>query len=170
MTTRVAKAGVLVLGGGVAGSHVARDLGAATIVNPTDLLSTPCPGAELVLGTGADVDIQRRVAEVATAGGLVAVAFAELVIALGSGVNALAAQLGLPVNGNGRVIVDETLRVAGVPHVWALGDCAAVPNAATPGETDPPTRRHAVQQARRLALNLTETPAPYRFLENGRPR
>lgn len=170
MTTRVAKGGVLVLGGGVAGSHVARDLGAATIVNPTDFLATPCPESELVLGTVADVDTASRVAEVETTSGRIAIAYAELVIALGIDTNPVVGRLGLPVDGNGRVIVDETLCVAGVPHVWALGDCAVVPNAATPGETDPPTCRHAAQQARRLALNLTEAPAPYRFVENGGPR
>ena len=34
--------------------------------------------------------------------------------------------------------------------VWALGDCAAVPNAATPGQLDPPTSQHALRQGRRL--------------------
>ena len=72
-------------------------------------------------------------------------------------------ELGLPLDGQGRVIVDETLRVEGTENVWALGDCAAVPNAATPGAVDPPTSQHALRQARRLARNLTGTPRPYRY-------
>jgi NADH dehydrogenase len=72
-------------------------------------------------------------------------------------------RLGLPVDERGRVVVDPALRVEGVPHVWALGDGARVPNAATPGAFDPPTCQHALRQARRLAKNLTGEPKPYRY-------
>ena len=75
----------------------------------------------------------------------------------------LLADLGLPLDDRGRVVVDEYLRVEGVPDVWALGDCAAVPNRATPGVVDPPTSQHALRQARRLASNLTGDPEPYRY-------
>ena len=73
-------------------------------------------------------------------------------------------QLGLPVDERGRVIVDGSLRVDGLPNVWALGDGARVPNAATPGEFDPPTCQHALRQARRLAKNLArDEQRPYRY-------
>ncbi|HEX6663894.1 MAG TPA: FAD-dependent oxidoreductase [Gaiellaceae bacterium] len=72
-------------------------------------------------------------------------------------------RLGLPVDERGRVVVDPALRVDGVPHVWALGDGARVPNAATPGVFDPPTCQHALRQARRLAKNLAGEPKPYRY-------
>ena len=75
----------------------------------------------------------------------------------------LLAELALPLDDRGRVVVDECLRVEGVPDVWALGDCAAVPNRATPGRTDPPTSQHALRQARRLAANLTGDPEPYSY-------
>jgi len=71
--------------------------------------------------------------------------------------------LGLPLDDRGRVPVDEQLRVAGHDDLWALGDCAAVPNLATPGQADPPTSQHALRQARRLAKNLTGDPEPYRY-------
>jgi hypothetical protein len=61
------------------------------------------------------------------------------------------------------VPVDELLRVQGLERVWALGDCAAVPNLATPGQVDPPTQQHALRQARRLAKNLAGDPKPYRY-------
>jgi len=68
------------------------------------------------------------------------------------------------VDERGRVIVDGSLRVDGLPNVWALGDGARVPNAATPGEFDPPTCQHALRQARRLAKNLArDEQRPYRY-------
>ncbi len=72
-------------------------------------------------------------------------------------------RLGMPLDDRGRVLVDATLRVEGVPHVWALGDGARVPNGATPGSFDPPTCQHALRQARRLAKNLTGEPKSYRY-------
>jgi NADH:ubiquinone reductase (H+-translocating) len=88
---------------------------------------------------------------------------ATLVWAAGVQANPLVRDLGLPVDDRGRVVVDEHLRVAGLDHVWALGDCAAVPNVATPGEHDPATCQHALRQARRLVKNLRGTPKPYRY-------
>ncbi|MDQ3778739.1 MAG: FAD-dependent oxidoreductase, partial [Actinomycetota bacterium] len=77
--------------------------------------------------------------------------------------NPLLSELGLPTDERGRVPVDETLRVSPLNRVWALGDCAAVPNRATPGRTDPPTCQHALRQARRLAKNLRGESRPYRY-------
>jgi NADH dehydrogenase len=71
--------------------------------------------------------------------------------------------LGLPVDDRGRVPVDGTLQVEGHPGIWSLGDCARVPNAATPGRPDPPTAQHALRQARRLARNLSGEPEQYRY-------
>jgi NADH dehydrogenase len=71
--------------------------------------------------------------------------------------------LDLPLDDRGRIVVDEFFRVPGQDGVWALGDCAAVPNLATPGRADPPTSQHALRQARRLARNLAGTPKPYRY-------
>jgi NADH dehydrogenase len=77
--------------------------------------------------------------------------------------NPAVAMLGLPLDETGRIQVDETLRVEGHDHVHALGDCASVPNQATPGRRDPPTSQHALRQARRLVKNVTGTPQPYRY-------
>jgi NADH dehydrogenase len=73
------------------------------------------------------------------------------------------ASLALPLDERGRVPVDATLKVAGTEDVWALGDCAAVPNTRTPGRFDPPTCQHALRQARRLAKNMKGTPRPYGY-------
>jgi NADH dehydrogenase len=77
--------------------------------------------------------------------------------------NPILAKFGLPLDDRGRVKVDSTFRVEGFPHIWALGDCARVPNEATPGQPDPPTSQHALRQARRLAKNLRGDPKPYRY-------
>jgi NADH dehydrogenase len=81
--------------------------------------------------------------------------------------NPLLTKLGLPLDKHGRVPVDETLSVVGSSRIWALGDCAAVPNEATPGETDPATCQHALRQARRLARNLRGTPRAYSYRTRG---
>ena len=77
--------------------------------------------------------------------------------------NPMNARFGLPLDERGRVKVEPTLQVEGMPHVWALGDGARVPNLATPGEFDPPTCQHALRQARRLAKNLTGEQKAYRY-------
>ena len=86
-----------------------------------------------------------------------------LVWTAGVRAHSLVSQLGVPVDDRGRVQVDETLRVVGLDDVWALGDCAAVPNRATPGRVDPPTSQHALRQARRLARNLQGDVEPYEY-------
>ena len=85
-----------------------------------------------------------------------------LVWTAGVRANPLLRELGVPLDDRGRVEVDEFLRVRGVPGVWALGDCARVPNtrSTTP---DPPTCQHALRQARRLAKNLSGDPKPYGY-------
>jgi NADH dehydrogenase len=72
----------------------------------------------------------------------------------------LLSELGVPLDERGRVVVDETLRVR--EHVWALGDCARVPNTRA-DHPDPPTCQHALRQARRLAKNIAGDPQPYGY-------
>jgi NADH:ubiquinone reductase (H+-translocating) len=86
-----------------------------------------------------------------------------LVWTAGVRANPSLAELGLPLDDRGRVPVDEFLRVEGGDHIWALGDCARVPNRATPDHPDPPTSQHALRQARRLARNLGGEMKPYRY-------
>jgi NADH dehydrogenase len=85
-----------------------------------------------------------------------------LVWTAGVAPNPLLREWKLPLDEKGRVEVDDLLRVRGHEHVWALGDCARVPN--TRSDTpDPPTCQHALRQARRLAKNLTGSPKPYGY-------
>jgi NADH:ubiquinone reductase (H+-translocating) len=66
----------------------------------------------------------------------------------------VAADLGLPLSDDGRIEVDDHLRVPGVDGVWAIGDAAAVPDPSRPGEPCPPTAQHAMRQGRRAAENV----------------
>jgi NADH dehydrogenase len=93
------------------------------------------------------------------------------------------ASLGLPLDDGGRVPVDATLRLrvprgeAGIgrrtlAQVWAIGDCAAVPDAARPGHSAPPTAQHAIRQGRLVAHNVAATlrggtPRPFRYRTRG---
>ena len=54
----------------------------------------------------------------------------------------------------GRLVVNEYMEVADWPGVWALGDCAAVPDRTT-GKSCPPTAQHALRQGQVLARNIT---------------
>jgi NADH:ubiquinone reductase (H+-translocating) len=64
--------------------------------------------------------------------------------------------LALPRTPNGRLRVTAELDVEGCPGLWALGDCAQVPN--PDGRTyAPPTAQHAIRQARTAADNIVAT-------------
>ena len=53
----------------------------------------------------------------------------------------------------GRLVTNEFLEVEAWPGVWALGDCAAVPDPGT-GKSCPPTAQHALRQGKLVAENL----------------
>jgi NADH:ubiquinone reductase (H+-translocating) len=66
----------------------------------------------------------------------------------------------------GRVVADQCLRVPEWPGVWALGDCARVPDGK--GGFHPPTAQHALRQGKLLGRNIAaairgEAPRPFVF-------
>ncbi|MDX6717807.1 MAG: hypothetical protein QOJ63_61, partial [Solirubrobacteraceae bacterium] len=67
------------------------------------------------------------------------------------------AKLGLPLDERGRIVSDEFLQVPGHDNVWAIGDCAAVPDPARKGLPCPPTAQHAIRQGRIAARNVAAT-------------
>jgi NADH dehydrogenase len=76
--------------------------------------------------------------------------------------------LGLPLDERRRIPVDEELRVKGHQDVWAVGDCAAVPDPARPGEFCPPTSQHAIRQGRTAGRNIAASlgagqPKPFTY-------
>ncbi len=56
-------------------------------------------------------------------------------------------------NKRGQIIVNEYLEVPGIPNVWAIGDCAEIPNPHT-GKFYPPTAQHAVREGKVAAKNI----------------
>lgn len=57
---------------------------------------------------------------------------------------------------HGRLAVNEFLQVPGHPNLWAVGDCAAVPNLKT-GQLQPPTAQHGLREAKVAARNIEAT-------------
>ena len=74
------------------------------------------------------------------------------------------ADLGLPLDSGGRIVVDRFCQVEGRTDVWAIGDAAAVPDPARPGQPTPPTCQHALRQGRTVAGNVAAA------LGAGRPK
>lgn len=77
---------------------------------------------------------------------------ATVVCTIGTQPNPLVTRLALPTV-RGRIATQADGQVDGAPGIWALGDCAAVPNALD-GRICPPTAQFAVAQARQVADNL----------------
>src|SRR5262249_7145170 len=68
----------------------------------------------------------------------------------------------------GRIVANDCLQVPNWPGVWALGDCALVPDPLNPGKFYPPTAQHAIRQAATLAGNIAaamkgQAPQPFKF-------
>jgi len=75
-----------------------------------------------------------------------------IVCTIGNMANPLITESGLPLD-RGRIRTEPDMRVTGHSNVWALGDCAVVPNAYD-GQPSPPVAQFAVRQAKQLAANL----------------
>ena len=93
-----------------------------------------------------------------------------VVCTIGARSNPLVQTLGVPL-ARGRVSTGADGMVTGYPGLWALGDCAAVPNGST-GAICPPTAQFAVAQARQLAGNLlahinNQETTPFQYKSRG---
>ncbi|HET6752165.1 MAG TPA: NAD(P)/FAD-dependent oxidoreductase [Actinomycetes bacterium] len=91
-----------------------------------------------------------------------------LVWAAGSRPSPLLADLPLARHG-GAVLVDPVLRVRATTNLWAVGDCARVPDIERRGAPPcPPTAQHAVRQGKAVADNVVAAmtgrrPQPFRY-------
>ena len=56
---------------------------------------------------------------------------------------------------NGGLVTDPTMRVAGLERVWAVGDCAQIPDQDNDGAPYPPTAQHALRQGKVVADNIS---------------
>lgn len=74
---------------------------------------------------------------------------------------------------SGAVVTDSALRVQGLDDVWALGDCAQVPDPdSDDGGFCPPTAQHATRQGTSVADNIiavtrSNEPTPFSFSSLG---
>lgn len=89
-----------------------------------------------------------------------------LVWTAGTAPNPLLATLPCQTKG-GRLLVNDCLDVPGWPGVWALGDCALIPDQQT-GGYHPPTGQHALREAKIVARNVAAafhgtSKQPFRF-------
>ncbi|MBM7082768.1 FAD-dependent oxidoreductase [Micromonospora humidisoli] len=112
-------------------------------------------GVEIRTGVTVSGVEQRdgRVSAVVTSAGPVP---ADVVV-LGLGVRpntALAAAAGLPLGASGGVRVDRRMRVAGVPGVWAAGDCVETLHRVTGMSVHIPLGTHANKQGRVAGINI----------------
>jgi NADH dehydrogenase len=54
----------------------------------------------------------------------------------------------------GRIRVNQFLQVSDWPNVWAVGDCAFVPDIRKSGKSHPPTAQHAIREGKVVAQNI----------------
>jgi NADH dehydrogenase len=80
---------------------------------------------------------------------------ATVVSTIGTSTNPLIERLGLPLQ-RGRLVTNPDMTVTGASNVWALGDCAMIPNAIDQ-RPSPTTAQFAERQAKQLAANLLRT-------------
>lgn len=105
------------------------------------------PGVEVRTGTAV-----KRVEPGRVVLGDTAIEAGTIVLAAGMEPNPLVATLPLARDRRGRLVVAATMRSPDRPEVWALGDCAAVPD--PHGNPYPTLAQHAIRQAKVLARNI----------------
>ncbi len=94
-----------------------------------------------------------------------------LVAAIGAAPNRLLESVPWNRDLRGRLVVDETLAVPEHPGIWAVGDCAAIPDVLK-GGTAPPTAQYALREGRHVAKNILasikgERPRPFSYKSRG---
>jgi NADH dehydrogenase len=108
---------------------------------------------------GVDVRLKTGAQEITAAGVRLKsgelIEAATVVSTVGTLPNPLIQELGLPLE-HGRLVTDPDMRVRGATNVWAVGDCAIIPNAFDKRPSSP-TAQFAMRQAKQLAANLART-------------
>ncbi len=92
-----------------------------------------------------------------------------IILCAGIGAHPLLEKLPLEKQ-RGRIVVEPTMRVKDHPEIWALGDCAFIPDSV--GKPYPQLAQHALREARLLAANIVaagkgEAPAPFVYQSMG---
>lgn len=93
-----------------------------------------------------------------------------IVLAAGIVPSAVASAVAVLRDKRGRIAVDATMRSRSHPGVWALGDCAEIPD--PDGRPYPALAQHTIREARHLASNIKavidgRVPTPFIFRSLG---
>jgi NADH:ubiquinone reductase (H+-translocating) len=93
-----------------------------------------------------------------------------IVLAAGVSPNPLLKSLPLEKDHKGRLKVDACMRCPSDPSIWALGDCAAIPD--PQGKPYPPLAQHALREAPCIARNILSVivggqPRPFIYKNKG---
>ena len=108
---------------------------------------------------GVDVRLNASAQEITAAGVRLTsgelIEAATVVSTVGTALNPLIERLGLALE-RGRLVTNPDMSVKGTDNVWAVGDCAIIPNAFDK-RPSPPTAQFAMRQAKQLAANLLRT-------------
>jgi len=125
--------------------------------------------ARVLRGRGADIRVSTPVQEIAA--GRIRVAneiidASTIVLAAGIVPSTVAAAIPVAHDRRGRLDVDATMRSRSDTHVWALGDCAAIPG--PDGRPYPALAQHTVREARHVARSIRAVlegrmPTPFVF-------
>ena len=105
-------------------------------------------GVEILLKTGVTgVDEQGVIIDPETRvdGGTV-------ICTIGTMANPLVENMSIPTD-RGRILVEPDMSVKEHSNIWAIGDCALIPNALD-GELSPPTAQFAIREGQQLADNI----------------
>ncbi|MEE9569304.1 MAG: FAD-dependent oxidoreductase [Candidatus Binatia bacterium] len=173
----------VVAGGGFSGVEAVAELndfirevsGSFRNINPREIRTMLLHGGSLILPElpddlarfaqnllqrrGVDIRLNTRLtgatAEYAMLGDGERIPTKTLVSTVPSAPNPLVADLPCKKE-NGKIVVSEFLEVPDYPGVWALGDCAWVPDYKS-GQACPPTAQHAIREAKCLANNIVAT-------------
>ncbi|HEY9179754.1 MAG TPA: FAD-dependent oxidoreductase, partial [Candidatus Baltobacteraceae bacterium] len=126
---------------------------------------TLLPGLPARMGAYSERDLKRRGVRVVTGDGVKSADDDGLELASGTRIETrtiiwsagvrprpLAVSGELPRAKNGTLAAGQDMRVSGCEGVWAVGDCAAIPNGN--GGFYPPTAQHAIREGPVLADNI----------------
>ncbi|MGD2169159.1 MAG: FAD-dependent oxidoreductase [Chlamydiota bacterium] len=105
---------------------------------------------------GVDIQFGKRLATATPAGAILddetKLNSKTVISTVPSSPNPLLEHLKLPQE-KGKIKVDATMQVQGEDCIWAIGDCAQIPDLQT-GSTCPPTAQFAIREAKVLARNI----------------
>lgn len=130
------------------------------------LKQMPKRGVNLVLNTGvSEVDEMGVVTNTQDR-----IDGATTICTIGTKPNPLIEQMNVPTQ-RGRLLVDSDMSLQGHSTIWAIGDCALVPNEHD-GQTSPPTAQFAIREGQQLAKNIAlavrgEKPRPFNYKSKG---